>query len=95
MFLKFNFQCLLHSFLSCNLQAEKIFGPGNQYVTAAKMILQVCILFIDLELVLMATIRINFIIINKSEFPQYICIYFSFYLTLFLSSIFPHRTVKP
>jgi len=24
------------------LQVEKIFGPGNQYVTAAKMILQVC-----------------------------------------------------
>jgi histidinol dehydrogenase len=23
------------------LQVEKIFGPGNQYVTAAKMILQV------------------------------------------------------
>jgi hypothetical protein len=53
-----------HSFLSCNLQAEKIFGPGNQYVTAAKMILQVCILFIDLELVLMATIRINFLIMK-------------------------------
>jgi len=25
-----------------NFQVEKIFGPGNQYVTAAKMILQVC-----------------------------------------------------
>jgi hypothetical protein len=28
--------------LSTHLQVEKIFGPGNQYVTAAKMILQVC-----------------------------------------------------
>jgi len=28
--------------LLLRLQVEKIFGPGNQYVTAAKMILQVC-----------------------------------------------------
>lgn len=28
------------------LQVEKIFGPGNQYVTAAKMILQVWLFFL-------------------------------------------------
>lgn len=30
------------NFITMSIQAEKIFGPGNQYVTAAKMILQVC-----------------------------------------------------
>lgn len=29
-----------------SLQVDKIYGPGNQYVTAAKMILQVFMLFI-------------------------------------------------
>lgn len=37
---------LLSSSSSNDVQVEKIFGPGNQYVTAAKMILQVGILII-------------------------------------------------
>lgn len=32
------------------LQVEKILGPGNQYVTAAKMILQVISVYLLLEL---------------------------------------------
>jgi hypothetical protein len=49
----FNFFYSSFSRHSYNLQVEKIFGPGNQYVTAAKMILQVCIL-------IMAATCINF-----------------------------------
>lgn len=33
--------CIFDNFMTPFLQVEKIYGPGNQYVTAAKMILQV------------------------------------------------------
>lgn len=73
------------------LQVEKIFGPGNQYVTAAKMILQVCLLFVDLELVLMADI----LCYCYNLYKWISCYIFTCFWMFFSLSNFHFRTVKP
>lgn len=70
-YFSFFFNC---EFVMTFLKVEKIFGPGNQYVTAAKMILQVS-MFIFYIKISESISTIAFRTLNLSVFSDFL--YFS------------------